>query len=56
MQEENNNKATDPIESEKEVQQSNDPKIDQDMPGFPHHPSSEKELKDKNPIPKANDK
>jgi hypothetical protein len=38
---------TKPIENEQEVQQSNDERIDQDFPGFPHHPSTEKEIKKK---------
>ncbi len=50
------NKPTDPIKVDKEVQQSKDPKIDQDVPGFPHKPSSEEELNEKDPHPKAYDR
>lgn len=50
------NKPTKPITSKKEVEQSNDPKIDQDVPGFPHSPASEEELKKKDPTPKAHKK
>ncbi|GAB3421574.1 hypothetical protein [Niabella aquatica] len=46
-----NKKATDPIDTKKEVQESNDPRIDQDLPGFPGPPSSEKDLKKKKPVP-----
>ncbi|WP_346238114.1 hypothetical protein ABDK00_003460 [Niabella insulamsoli] len=42
-------KKTDPIDSSKEVKESKDPKIDQDMPGFPHHPSSQEDLKKEKP-------
>ncbi len=50
------NKPNDPIKVENEVQQSKDPKIDQDVPGFPHKPSSDEELKEKDPHPKAYDR
>ncbi|MBO9592986.1 MAG: hypothetical protein J7599_08755 [Niabella sp.] len=40
-------KTTNPIDKKAEVETSNDPRIDQDMPGFPHHPSSEEDLKKK---------
>lgn len=40
-------KTTDPIDKKSEVEASNDPRIDQDVPGFPHHPSSEEDLKKK---------
>jgi hypothetical protein len=46
-------KNTDPIDSGKEVKQSNDPHIDQDVPGFPDPPSSKEDLKKKKPIKKA---
>ncbi|MCF3109011.1 hypothetical protein LL912_09505 [Niabella sp. CC-SYL272] len=36
-----------PIDKKEEVEKSNDPRIDQDMPGFPHPPSSEEDLKKK---------
>ena len=48
-------KQTDPITSKKDVEHSNDPKIDQDVPGFPHHPSTEKDMKEKNPTSKAHE-
>ncbi|WP_462249274.1 hypothetical protein [Ferruginibacter sp.] len=35
---------TSPIKKEEEVQQNPDPHIDQDFPGFPHHPSSKKSI------------
>jgi|GEM_PF-2650710 len=41
-------KKTNPIDKKKEVEESKDPKITQDVPGFPHHPSSEEDLKRKN--------
>lgn len=47
---------TNPIKNKKDVEKSNDPKIDQDMPGFPHSPSSDEDLKKKNPISKAHKK
>ena len=31
--------STNPIKNKDDVQQSNDEHIDQDFPGFPHHPS-----------------
>ena len=30
-----------PIDQKEEVQESNDERIDQDFPGYPHHPSKE---------------
>jgi len=36
--------ATHPIDQKEEVQQSNDEHIDQDYPGFPHHPAKEKTI------------
>lgn len=35
------NKKTNPIQNKQQVQQSNDNKIDQDFPGFPHGQSKE---------------
>jgi len=35
---------TSPIKKEEEVQQNPDPHIDQDYPGFPHHPSTRKHI------------
>jgi hypothetical protein len=32
-------KKTRPIRKKEQVQESNDERIDQDFPGFPHHPS-----------------
>src|SRR3569833_4501582 len=29
------------MDSKREVEQSNDPKIDQDFPGYPHYPAKE---------------
>jgi hypothetical protein len=37
-------KPVGPIKRDEEVQQSNDEHIDQDFPGFPHHPSQEKTI------------
>ncbi len=34
-------RATQPIRRKEEVQRSNDEHIDQDFPGYPHHPSKE---------------
>ncbi|HTI90093.1 MAG TPA: hypothetical protein VL727_05860 [Puia sp.] len=36
--------ATHPIDQKEEVQQSNDEHIDQDYPGFPHHPAKAKTI------------
>lgn len=33
------------MDSKKDVEQSNDPKTDEDFPGYPHHPSKEKIIK-----------
>lgn len=43
--------ATDPIKNKEQVQQSKDEKIDQDFPGFPHHPSTEETVKTKKTSP-----
>src|ERR1700752_5355823 len=34
--------GTQPIVAKEDVQQSNDEHIDQDFPGYPHHPSKDK--------------
>lgn len=49
-------KNTDPIDSPKEVEESKDPRIDQDVPGFPGHPSSKEDLQKKAPADKTNKK
>jgi len=36
---------TKPIKTKEQVQDSNDEKIDQDFPGFPHAPATENEVK-----------
>jgi hypothetical protein len=36
--------STRPIDHKEEVQQSNDEHIDQDYPGFPHHPANAKTI------------
>jgi len=36
-----------PIKTKEQVQQSNDERIDQDFPGFPHAPSTEEAVKTK---------
>ncbi|MDP4247766.1 MAG: hypothetical protein Q8932_18145, partial [Bacteroidota bacterium] len=33
-----------PIRRKSEVQESNDDRIDEDFPGYPHHPSKEKNI------------
>ena len=38
-----------PITKAKEVEQSNDPRIDQDVPGFPHHHAEPKKIKESAP-------
>jgi hypothetical protein len=38
---------TKPFKNEEEVQQSSDEHIDQDFPGFPHLPSTNKTIKPK---------
>lgn len=42
------NQKTNPITNKQEVQQSNDNKIDQDFPGFPHGQSKENIIKPEN--------
>lgn len=37
-------KNTRPIRRKGEVQESNDERIDQDFPGFPHHPSKKESI------------
>ncbi|MCH5717446.1 hypothetical protein [Niabella hibiscisoli] len=49
-------KSTDPIDSPAEVKESKDPKIDQDVPGYPSHPSSKEDIKEKDPAGKAHKK
>lgn len=49
-------KSTDPIDAPKEAKESKDPKIDQDVPGFPHHPSNKEDLKKKDPADKTHKK
>lgn len=49
-------KNTKAISSEEEIANHDDPKIDQDMQGFPHHPSTKEELLKKDPTPKINEK
>jgi hypothetical protein len=39
-----NKKKTRPIRKNGEVQESNDELIDQDFPGFPHHPSKKESI------------
>ncbi|MBC7934767.1 MAG: hypothetical protein H7Y86_05325 [Rhizobacter sp.] len=38
---------TKPIKNKEQVQESNDEKIDQDFPGFPHAPATEDAIKKK---------
>lgn len=38
------NGKTKPISNKEEVQQSNDQRIDQDFPGFPHPPATEEAI------------
>lgn len=51
-----NSEKPNPITTQKEVEKNPDPKIDQDMPGFPHHPAHEDDIAKKDPTPKANEK
>ena len=37
-------KNTGPIRKKEEVPQSNDERIDEDFPGFPHHPSKKETI------------
>jgi hypothetical protein len=37
-----------PIRHKEDVQESNDEHIDQDFPGYPHHPSKEKNINPNN--------
>jgi hypothetical protein len=37
-------KANRPIRKKEEVQQSNDERIDQDFPGYPHHPAKKETI------------
>ena len=46
-------KKTEPMKSPKEVEQNADPGIDRDVPGFPHHPSREEDIKKKKPEKKV---
>ena len=43
----NDNKKNNPIKDKKDVKRSNDEHIDQDFPGFPDAPSSEKNINPK---------
>lgn len=47
---------TKPMKGEKDVKKSNDKRIDEDVPGFPHHPSSPEDLKKKNSTSKIHKK
>src|SRR3954451_13578241 len=47
-------KKTNPIDNKEEVQQSNDPKIDQDFPGYPHYPAKEDILNPQNHTERVN--
>jgi hypothetical protein len=38
-------KTAGPIRNKEEVQRSNDQHIDQDFPGYPHHPSKESTIR-----------
>ena len=42
---------TTPIKAKEQVQQSNDEKIDQDFPGFPHGQATENIIKTKKDLP-----
>lgn len=46
------NGKTKPIKNKEEVQKSNDQRIDEDFPGFPHPPSTEGVIRKKKTIPK----
>src|SRR3954451_7101643 len=45
---------TNPIDTPKEVQQSNDEHIDEDFPGYPHYPAKEDILNPQNHIERVN--
>jgi hypothetical protein len=47
-------KKTNPIDSEEKVQTSNDEKIDQDFPGYPHYPAKEDILNPENHTERIN--
>jgi hypothetical protein len=42
-----NTGKNDPIDDESKVKESNDERIDQDVPGFPHAPSKPEDIKKK---------
>ena len=46
-----NEESTKPIENKEQVQQSKDPRIDQDFPGFPHAPATEDVIKKNKDLP-----
>ena len=45
MKTKNKRKETTPLTKEEDIQKNPDPRIDQDFPGFPHLPSSKKNIK-----------
>ena len=47
-------KKTNPIDSEEKVQNSNDEKIDEDFPGYPHYPAKEDILNPENHTERIN--
>ena len=63
MKEDNNNKgragneqnnASKAMDSKKEVENSNDPKTDQDFPGYPHYPAREDIMDQRNDFTREN--
>src|SRR5215216_7451329 len=63
MNVDNNNKGTNrneennpskAMDSKKEVEHSNDPKTDQDFPGYPHYPAREDIMDQRNDITREN--
>ena len=56
-QDRNKNEETNPskaMDSKKEVERSNDPKTDQDFPGYPHYPAREDIMDQRNDFTREN--
>lgn len=48
------NNASKAMDSKKEVERSNDPKTDQDFPGYPHYPAREDIMDQRNDVTREN--
>ena len=48
------NDPSKPMDSKKEVERSNDPKTDQDFPGYPHYPAREDIMDQRNDVTREN--